>query len=42
MNDEVIAFQEQIDSMKQKISTSAANVYKMEGRQGVLRLRLME
>ena len=42
MNDEVNAFQEQIDSMKQKITTWAANVYKMEGRQGVLRLRLME
>ena len=42
MNDEVNAFQEQIDSMKQKITTWAANVYKMEGRQGVLRLRLIE
>ena len=31
MNDEVNAFQEQIDSMKQKITTWAANVYKMEG-----------
>ena len=42
MNDEVNAFQEQIDLMKQKITTWAAHVYKMEGRQGVLRLRLIK
>ena len=42
MNDEVNVFQQQIDSMKQKMTTWAANVYKMEGRQGVLRLRLIE
>ena len=42
MNDEMNAFQEQIDSMKQKITTWAGNVYKMEGRQSVLRLCLIK
>ena len=42
MNDEVNVFQEQINSMKQEMETWAANVYKMEGGQGVLRLHLIE
>ena len=42
MNSEINAFQTKINSMKQKMNTWAANVYKMEGRQGVLRLKLIE
>ena len=42
MNSEINAFQTKINSMKQKMYTWASNVYKMEGRQVVLRLRLIE
>ena len=35
-------FEKQVQSMKQKITVWAQNVYKMEGKQGVLRLRLIE
>ena len=42
MNSEINEFQMKIDSMKHKMYTWASNVYKMEGRQGVLRLQLIE
>ena len=42
MNSEVNAFENQVQSMRQKINVWAQNVYKMEGKQGVLRLRLIE
>ena len=42
MNKEVNEFEKQVQSMKQKITAWAQNVYKMEGKQGVLRLRLLE
>ena len=42
MNEEVNDFEKQVESMKQKITVLAQNVYKMEGKQGVLRLRLIE
>ena len=42
MNEEVQEFEKQVESMKQKITVWAQNVYKMEGKQGVLRLRLIE
>ena len=42
MNSQINEFQTKIDSMKHKMYTWASNVYKMEGRQGVLRLRLIE
>ena len=42
MNEEVEEFEKQVHSMKQKITVWAQNVYKMEAKQGVLRLRLIE
>ena len=42
MNEEVNEFEKQLQLMKQKITVWAQNVYQMEGKQGVLRLRLLE
>ena len=42
MNSDVTKMEKELTSMKQKIDVFASNVYKMEGKQGVLRLRLIE
>ena len=42
MNEEVNEYEKQLQSIKQKITVWAQNVYKMEGKQTVLRLRLLE
>ena len=42
MNSDVTNMEKELKSMKQKIDVFASNVYKMEGKQGVLRLRLIE
>ncbi|MCG8620468.1 MAG: hypothetical protein MJE68_00525, partial [Proteobacteria bacterium] len=42
MKETLALYRDQMESMKQKIDTWSANVNKMEGKQGVLRLRLME